>query len=346
MPRWSLGLWVSRAYYDDARRGGRRRARSCASDKIPCDVLTLDGRTAWNAETRFDFEWDAERFPDPAGDRWRRSSAHEPARLRLGISVRVGQLAAVPASSRTAAFLLRDRERRALCVRVGRGAGCASPFGDALTPLPDSGIVDFTNPAALRVVARRAPRALRRRRQRDQERLRRARARRRRRASTATGGGRLHNVYPLLYNQLRIRGDARVPSRGRRAADGLEPRGLGRQPAVSDRLGRRSAKRLGRTRRVDSRRIVVGHERQPVSQLATSAASTDRRSHRPSCTCAGCRRRCSARTCACTALGEREPWAFGTEAEAICRKWLAFRYRLIPYLESVIARRDRRRACR
>ena len=36
-------------------------------------------------------------------------------------------------------------------------------------------------------------------------------------------------------------------------------------------------------------------------------------------------------------IGEREPWAFGPEIEAICRKWLAFRYRLIPYLESVIA---------
>ena len=36
-------------------------------------------------------------------------------------------------------------------------------------------------------------------------------------------------------------------------------------------------------------------------------------------------------------IGEREPWAFGAEAEAIARKWLAFRYRLLPYLERVIA---------
>jgi alpha-D-xyloside xylohydrolase len=34
--------------------------------------------------------------------------------------------------------------------------------------------------------------------------------------------------------------------------------------------------------------------------------------------------------------GEREPWIFGPETEAVCRKWLAFRYRLIPYLERVI----------
>ena len=35
--------------------------------------------------------------------------------------------------------------------------------------------------------------------------------------------------------------------------------------------------------------------------------------------------------------GDCEPWSFGAEIEAICRKWLTFRYRLIPYLESVIA---------
>jgi len=36
-------------------------------------------------------------------------------------------------------------------------------------------------------------------------------------------------------------------------------------------------------------------------------------------------------------MGEREPWAFGAEAEAIARKWLTFRYRLLPYLQHVIA---------
>src|SRR4029434_7860104 len=36
-------------------------------------------------------------------------------------------------------------------------------------------------------------------------------------------------------------------------------------------------------------------------------------------------------------IGEREPWAFGPQAEAIARKWLLFRYRLLPYLQRVIA---------
>jgi alpha-D-xyloside xylohydrolase len=35
-------------------------------------------------------------------------------------------------------------------------------------------------------------------------------------------------------------------------------------------------------------------------------------------------------------LGPREPWAFGEEAERIARQWIEFRYRLLPYLQSVI----------
>ena len=44
-------------------------------------------------------------------------------------------------------------------------------------------------------------------------------------------------------------------------------------------------------------------------------------------------------------IGEREPWAFGPDAEALPRKWLAFRYRLIPYCRKSSPRR-RRRDCR
>jgi alpha-D-xyloside xylohydrolase len=36
-------------------------------------------------------------------------------------------------------------------------------------------------------------------------------------------------------------------------------------------------------------------------------------------------------------LGPREPWAFGDEALRIARQWIEFRYRLLPYLKSVIA---------
>jgi alpha-D-xyloside xylohydrolase len=40
-------------------------------------------------------------------------------------------------------------------------------------------------------------------------------------------------------------------------------------------------------------------------------------------------------------IGEREPWSFGADIEGIARKWLAFRYRLIPYLEHVVSQATR-----
>ena len=32
-------------------------------------------------------------------------------------------------------------------------------------------------------------------------------------------------------------------------------------------------------------------------------------------------------------VGEREPWIFGSEVEAIVTEWIRFRYRLIPYVK-------------
>ncbi|MEO7743312.1 MAG: TIM-barrel domain-containing protein, partial [Usitatibacter sp.] len=63
-PLWSYGMWLSRAYYKvpqeaiDAAAEVRRR-------RIPCDVITLDGRAAWDVRTRFAFEWDPARYDDP-----------------------------------------------------------------------------------------------------------------------------------------------------------------------------------------------------------------------------------------------------------------------------------------
>lgn len=62
VPRWSLGLWVSRAYYKTPAEA-IEVAQKLRERRIPCDVLTLDGRAAWNTETRFDFQWDPDRFP-------------------------------------------------------------------------------------------------------------------------------------------------------------------------------------------------------------------------------------------------------------------------------------------
>ena len=85
-------------------------------------------------------------------------------------------------------------------------------------------------------------------------------------------GRRLHNVYPLLYSQCVHDATARFARENDASPISLCARRLGRQPALSDRVGRRAAKRLGRARGVDPRRIVVGHERRARSTPPQSAA--------------------------------------------------------------------------
>ena len=64
LPAWGLGLWISKAYYATAQEATDTAAALREHD-IPCDVLTLDGRAAWEVRTRFDFRWDEARYPDP-----------------------------------------------------------------------------------------------------------------------------------------------------------------------------------------------------------------------------------------------------------------------------------------
>ena len=162
-------------------------------------------------------------------------------------------------------FLLKNAEGDPVCVPLGHRAGHESvrQRADAAARKRHRRLHQS---AGLRVVARRARGALRRRRGRDQERFRRAGARRRRGVQRRLGPAPAQRLSAALQ-QVRVRGDAEIPAGRRRCADRVEPRRLGRQPALSDGLGRRSAERLGRPRGLGARRPVVGHERQPVPQL-------------------------------------------------------------------------------
>ena len=263
MPRWSLGLWVSRAYYKTPEEA-IAVARTLRERTIPCDVLTLDGRAAWKVETRFDFEWDPERFADP-----RASLARDHARTHFKVCVWEYPYVSVhsPLFNELAqrGFLLKTADGEPYVFGWDTAPG-TSPFGNVLTPLPESGIVDFTNPDAyawwrdahetlfadgVDVIKSDFGEQV------PDDAV----------AFNGDWGRRLHNVYPLLYNQCVFEATREVPAGRGRAADRVEPRRLGRQPALSDRLGRRSAERLGRPRRLDARRPVVGHERQSVPQL-------------------------------------------------------------------------------
>jgi alpha-D-xyloside xylohydrolase len=300
-------------------------AQNLRERRIPCDVLTLDGRAAWRVETRFRFRVGPERFPIP-----RRARAIREQTLRVCVW-EYPYVSCTRACFRELAqrgFLLTHAQRRSVRLRVGPRPR-HEPFGDVSTPLPDSGIVDFTNPAAF-AWWRDAHRAL-----------------------FADGVGVIKSDFgehvpddavelqrrlgPALPQRLsaavqpvRLRGDARVPARGRGRRWCGAAR-LDRQPALSHRLGRRSAERLGGPCRIAARRTVVGDERQPVSQLRHWRLLRRDATVGRAVPCVGCKQPSSARISACMGIGEREPWIHGPEVEAICRKWLAFRYRLIPY---------------
>jgi alpha-D-xyloside xylohydrolase len=331
VPLWSLGLWVSKAYYRTPEEAAAVAAK-LRQRKIPCDVLTLDGRAAWDVKTRFDFQWDAQRFPNPAAAL---------AKIKAqGLRVCVWEYPYVSIHSP----LFRELAARRYLLTNDAGepyvfrwdtAPNTSPFGDVLTPLPESGIVDFTRPAAyawwrdshqplfeagVDVIksdfGEHVP---------DD-------------AIAANGdrGRRLHNVYPLLYNRCVFEatqkfappGDAPPIVWARAGWSGSQryPVQWGGDPQ-SDWEGLaasvRGALSWGMSGAPYHATDIGGFygSAQPSPELylrwlQMSVFSSHMRVH---------------------GIGAREPWVFGEAAEAIARDWIDFRYRLLPYLERVIA---------
>ncbi|MEP6677961.1 MAG: TIM-barrel domain-containing protein [Betaproteobacteria bacterium] len=331
VPRWSLGLWVSRAYYKTPEEAAEVAAKLRAH-RIPADVLTLDGRAAWKTETRVDFNLDPDRFPDPKAA-LSLIRAHD-------FRVCVWEYPYVSIHSP----LFEELAERRFLLKDATGAPyvfdwdadpATSPFGDVLTPLPPSGILDFTNPAAY-VWWRDAHQRLFDAgvdviksdfgEQVPDDAI----------AANGDTGRRLHNVYPLLYNRCVFEATERfgrkedappmVWSRAAWAGSQRTPMGWGGDPQ-SDWEGLAASIRGGLSWGMSGNPYhssdIGGFygTAQPSAELfvrwlqATVFASHIR----------------------LHGIGEREPWAFGAEAEAIAKKWLAFRYRLIPYLERVIA---------
>ena len=331
VPLWSLGLWVSRAFYKTPGEAAAVAAK-LRERRIPCDVLTLDGRAAWRVDTRFDFQWDEERYPDPDAA-LARIKEH---RLRVCVWEYPYVSIHSPLFQELAShrFLLATPDGDPY-VFGWDTAPATSPFGDALTPLPESGIVDFTHPAAYAwwrdaheklfaqgVDAIKADfgehvpdDAV---------------------AFNGDRGRRLHNVYPLLYNQCVFDATARFQpkdsappvlwSRAGWTGSQRFPIQWGGNPqsdweglAASIRGGLSWGMSGGPYYATDVGGFYGSVQPAPelfVRWLQAAIFSSHLHLH---------------------GIGEREPWVFGAEAEAIARKWLTFRYRLLPYLQRVIA---------
>lgn len=140
-PLWSLGLILSKAYYQDVDEL-LATAHAVREHKMPCDVITIDGRAWQDTDTRFAFEWDPKRYSDPA------AVIGELKSLDFKVCVWEYPLVSVknPLFDEMSkkGWLLKDkRSGETYCYQWDM-----SCFGEVLTPLPDSGIVDFTHPDA------------------------------------------------------------------------------------------------------------------------------------------------------------------------------------------------------
>jgi alpha-D-xyloside xylohydrolase len=142
VPRWSLGVWIARpegASADDA----VAAAASLRERRLPCDVLTLDGTAPWDRWTSFDFRWDPRRYPDPAAA-FGRIRQHG---FKLGVCEQPAISIHSPLFHDLAARkYLMTGAGGAPYERVPRVGPDDAPPGAQLAP--PSGIIDLTNPAA------------------------------------------------------------------------------------------------------------------------------------------------------------------------------------------------------
>lgn len=140
-PGWSGGVILSKAYYKDAEEVLAVAAK-VRQVGMPCDVISLDGRAWQDTQTRFAFEWCSARYPQPAPF-MRQLKA-------LNFKVCVWEYPLISMQHRwfkefaEKGWLLTDK-------RTGKAYEYdwdQQAFDKVLTPLPKSGIVDFTHPDA------------------------------------------------------------------------------------------------------------------------------------------------------------------------------------------------------
>ncbi len=318
-PRWSYGMWMSRAYYQSAEIA-LDVADKLRVHQIPCDVLLLDGRAWHTMEDRFDFQWDARRYPNPSGF---------VQRLRkLGIRTNLWEYSYISTQNP----LFNELNEKGYLLKNTDGTPYVHrwfpwPYDKSWPHLMPSGIIDFTNPDAYAWY-------------RDQHKqlfeigvsvmktdygeavpadvV----------AFNGDRGSRLHNVYTHLYNRCVFEAaekfsqdEPMVWGRAAWAGGQRYPIQWGGDPqsdweglAASIRGGQAWGLSGGPFYAHDIGGFAIGNPSPELYIRWTQAGimCSHTRFH---------------------GLGEREPWVYGEEAEQIVRKWLAWRYQMIPYLQ-------------
>ncbi len=320
-PDWSLGVILSKAYYQDVDEL-MATAKAVRAHKMPCDVITLDGRAWQDTDTRFAFEWDKTRYKDPA------AVLQELKDMNFKICIWEYPMISVenPLFKELAdkGWLIKDK-------RTGEAFQYdwdMSAFGEVLTPLPKSGILDFTHPEAYEFwrdshkplfdIGVDMIKADFGEQIEDENML----------ASNGESGAALHNVYTLLYNRcvyeaakLYSKNGPFLFSRSSWIGSQCYPAQWGGDPQA-DWGGLAASLRGGISWGLSGAPFyatdVGGFYKDTrdaelfVRWIQASVFSAHMRLH---------------------GIGQREPWSYGAQAEQAANKALALRYKLLPYLK-------------
>jgi alpha-D-xyloside xylohydrolase len=319
-PLWSAGIILSKAYYQTADEL-LETAKTVRQKNMPCDVITLDGRAWQDTDTRFAFEWDKTRYEDP------KAVIDQLKAMNFKVCIWEYPLVSVqnPLFEEMAkkGWLLKDK-RTNLAYRYHWDM---SAFGEVLTPLPESGIVDFTHPEAFQfwkeshkplfdlgidmIKADFGEQV------EDDNML----------AFNGASGDELHNVYSLLYNRCVYEAAEQYSQNGpflfSRSA------WIGSQQYPAQWGGDPQADWGGLAGSIKGA-LSWGMSGAPF--YATDVGGFYKDTRDDELYVRWCQAGIFAAHMRLHGIGQREPWSYSTEANKAATKALKLRYQLIPYI--------------